>query len=284
MRDHVDVSLTIVGAGPDDVEPILHDQHGVTALGKVDDATKERVLREADVLAAPSLGGESFGMVLTEAFAAGTPVVASDIPGYRDVVRDGVDGVLVERGDATALAEALRDLALDPARRDAHGCRRGRARAALRLAAASPPRSLADLRGRDRGPRAGDRARATRRCAPAAARRHAPEGPGPAPRVAGDRQAQPRSRGARRAAARRRHRRRGRRRRPGFLALQRIGLDKIGSSLLESSPSWVLLALALMCLSMVDARDVLARDPQGGAAQRQDPALATPSRAPRSAC
>ena len=53
-----------------------------------------RELREADVLCAPSLGGESFGMVLTEAFAAATPVVASDIPGYRDVVRDGVDGVL----------------------------------------------------------------------------------------------------------------------------------------------------------------------------------------------
>ena len=53
-------------------------------------------------------------MVLTEAFAAGTPVVASDIAGYRDVVRDGVDGLLVPRGDATALAETLRDLALDP--------------------------------------------------------------------------------------------------------------------------------------------------------------------------
>ena len=68
------------------------------------------------MLCAPSLGGESFGMVLTEAFAAGTPVVASDIPGYRDVVADGVDGLLVPRGDATRLAETLRDLALDPAR------------------------------------------------------------------------------------------------------------------------------------------------------------------------
>src|SRR5205814_10220119 len=100
-----------------DVEPILNEQQCVEALGKVDDATKERVLREADVLAAPSLGGESFGMVLTEAFAAGTPVVASDIPGYRDVVRDGVDGILVPRGDATELAEVLRDLWLEPERR-----------------------------------------------------------------------------------------------------------------------------------------------------------------------
>ena len=69
------------------------------------------------MLCAPSLGGESFGMVLTEAFAAGTPVVASDIAGYRDVVRDGVDGVLVPRGDAQALAETLRDLYDEPVRR-----------------------------------------------------------------------------------------------------------------------------------------------------------------------
>ena len=69
------------------------------------------------MLCAPSLGGESFGMVLTEAFAAGTPVIASDIAGYRDVVRDGVDGVLVPRGDAQTLAEALRDLYDEPVRR-----------------------------------------------------------------------------------------------------------------------------------------------------------------------
>ena len=56
-------------------------------------------------------------MVLTEAFAAGTPVVASDIAGYRDVVRDGVDGVLVPPGDAQALAETLRDLSDEPERR-----------------------------------------------------------------------------------------------------------------------------------------------------------------------
>ncbi len=58
-------------------------------------------------------------MVLTEAFAATTPVVASDIAGYRDVVREGVDGLLTPPGDALALAEALRTMALDPARRAA---------------------------------------------------------------------------------------------------------------------------------------------------------------------
>lgn len=89
---------------------------GVRVLGRVDNSTKQAELAAADVLCAPSLGGESFGMVLTEAFAAGTAVVASDIAGYRDVVRDGTDGVLVPRGDATALAQELRRLALHPER------------------------------------------------------------------------------------------------------------------------------------------------------------------------
>jgi len=58
------------------------------ALGKVDEQRKLEELQQADVLCAPSLGGESVGMVLTEAFAAGTPVIASQIPGYRDVLRE----------------------------------------------------------------------------------------------------------------------------------------------------------------------------------------------------
>ncbi|MBS1871181.1 MAG: flippase-like domain-containing protein [Actinobacteria bacterium] len=118
LRDHdVPVELTVVGANAEEVSPLLIDDRGVTVLGRVDDAAKQRMLESADVLCAPSLGGESFGMVLTESFAAGTPVVASDIAGYRDVVRDGTDGVLVPRGDATALAEALHDLWLAPERR-----------------------------------------------------------------------------------------------------------------------------------------------------------------------
>jgi phosphatidyl-myo-inositol alpha-mannosyltransferase len=117
LREHVPATLTLVGALPEDVAPLLLDDRGVCALGKVSDERKAAELAAADVLCAPSLGGESFGMVLTEAFAAGTPVVASDIAGYRDVVRDGVDGLLTPRGDARALAEALRLLALDPGRR-----------------------------------------------------------------------------------------------------------------------------------------------------------------------
>jgi phosphatidylinositol alpha-mannosyltransferase len=100
LREHVPAELTIVGASREELAPLLLDDRGVTALGKVSDARKHAVLRDADVLCAPSLGGESFGMVLTEAFAAGTPVVASDIAGYADVVRHGADGLLVPRGHA----------------------------------------------------------------------------------------------------------------------------------------------------------------------------------------
>jgi phosphatidylinositol alpha-mannosyltransferase len=117
LREHVPATLTLVGAGPEEVAPLLLDDRGVRALGKVSEEQKAAELARAEVLCAPSLGGESFGMVLTEAFAAGTPVVASDIAGYRDVVRAGRDGLLAPRGDARALAEALRVLALDPARR-----------------------------------------------------------------------------------------------------------------------------------------------------------------------
>ena len=117
LREHVPATLTLIGPVPEDVAPLLLDDRGVRALGKVSEDEKAAQLARADVLCAPSLGGESFGMVLTEAFAAGTPVVASDIAGYRDVVRDGLDGLLAPRGDARALAEALRALALDPARR-----------------------------------------------------------------------------------------------------------------------------------------------------------------------
>ncbi|HEX4837374.1 MAG TPA: lysylphosphatidylglycerol synthase domain-containing protein, partial [Solirubrobacteraceae bacterium] len=119
LREHVPATLTLVGASASEIAPLLLDDRGVRALGKVSEEEKLHELGRADVLCAPSLRGESFGMVLTEAFAAGTPVVASDIPGYRDVARDGIDGLLVPPGDALALAEALRALAFDPARRAA---------------------------------------------------------------------------------------------------------------------------------------------------------------------
>ena len=84
-------------------------------------------LSRAKALVAPSIGMESFGMVLTRAFACAVPVVASDIPGYRAVMTDET-GVLVPPGDSDALAEAVVDLLEDEPRRRALG----RARAADR--------------------------------------------------------------------------------------------------------------------------------------------------------
>jgi phosphatidylinositol alpha-mannosyltransferase len=69
---------------------------------------------------APSLGGESFGMVLTRAFACATPVVSSDISGYRDVMTDET-GVLVPPGEPDALAEAVVELLEDEPRRERYG-------------------------------------------------------------------------------------------------------------------------------------------------------------------
>ena len=121
LRQHIPVRLQMIGAEADGVEPLLAQveggMDGIEVLGRVDDAELWRRLHEADVLCAPSLGGESFGMVLTEAFAAGTPVVASDIAGYRQVVTHGRDGLLTTPGDPLELAEALRSLWLDPVRR-----------------------------------------------------------------------------------------------------------------------------------------------------------------------
>jgi phosphatidylinositol alpha-mannosyltransferase len=117
LRDQIPATLTLVGASAQEVAHMMLDDRGVHALGKVSEERKLAELARADVVCAPSLHGESFGMVLTEAFAAATPVLASDIPGYRDVLRDGHDGLLVAPGDALALAEALRALALDPSMR-----------------------------------------------------------------------------------------------------------------------------------------------------------------------
>jgi phosphatidylinositol alpha-mannosyltransferase len=114
LRDQIPATLTLVGASSEEVAHMMLDDRGVQALGKVSEERKLAELAQADVLCAPSLHGESFGMVLTEAFAAGTPVLASDIPGYRDVLRDGHEGLLVAPGDALALAETLRRLVLEP--------------------------------------------------------------------------------------------------------------------------------------------------------------------------
>ena len=98
-------------------------------VGAVPQADLPSYYASADVFCAPSLGGESFGIVLAEAMAVGLPVVCSDIGGYRDVVRDGSEGLLVPPRDPEALATALGGLLDNPARRAAMGeAARGAAR------------------------------------------------------------------------------------------------------------------------------------------------------------
>ena len=104
-----DVQLLIVGHGDADE---LRGQAGelmryIRFLGLVDDAGKASAMRSADVYCAPNIGGESFGIVLMEAMAAGTPVVASDLDAFRRVLSDGEVGSLVPVGEAAALADAL---------------------------------------------------------------------------------------------------------------------------------------------------------------------------------
>lgn len=83
-----------------------HDRR-IEWLGRISDDEKLRRLAGAELFCAPSLGGESFGVVLLEAMAAGTPIVASDIAGYAKVARHDVDALLVEPGDPRALAAAI---------------------------------------------------------------------------------------------------------------------------------------------------------------------------------
>ncbi len=98
---------------------------GVTYKGFVESAEKHRTLASSSIFIAPNTGGESFGIVLAEAMAAGCAVVASELSAFRDVV--GEDAVLVPVGDPGALASAITELLSDPAKRDRLG-RSGRAR------------------------------------------------------------------------------------------------------------------------------------------------------------
>ena len=98
-------------------------------LGQADDETKARALASADVYVAPNLGGESFGIVLVEAMAAGAAVVASKLDAFRRVLDDGRAGKLVAVGAADELADAVTALLSDDDAR-ADLVEAGRARAA----------------------------------------------------------------------------------------------------------------------------------------------------------
>jgi phosphatidylinositol alpha-mannosyltransferase len=112
-----DAVLWVTSDGPDTERLRARDIPNVEWIGVISDEEKARRLRGASVFCAPSVGGESFGIVLLEAMAASTPVVASDIDGYRNVARPDRDALLVQPHDPDALRDALRRVLDDPARR-----------------------------------------------------------------------------------------------------------------------------------------------------------------------
>ncbi|MFM7718815.1 MAG: glycosyltransferase family 4 protein [Actinomycetota bacterium] len=131
VRAFPSVRLVVAGDGEDrDLVEELPEElaRHVELLGTVPNARVPEVLLGADVFVAPATGQESFGIVLVEAMAAGVPVVASDIPGYREVLRHDLDGLLVAPDDPEALARAVARVLAD---RDL----------ATRLASAGPERA-----------------------------------------------------------------------------------------------------------------------------------------------
>jgi phosphatidylinositol alpha-mannosyltransferase len=120
------VTLTLVGTSEEQLRALFPRKatdtderlKGITALGSLGEDAKIEQMAKAEVMCAPSLGGESFGIVLTEAMAVGLPVVASDIRGYRAVLGDGSNGVLVPPNDAKALEKALYTTMSNPTLRE----------------------------------------------------------------------------------------------------------------------------------------------------------------------
>ncbi|GIF13215.1 glycosyltransferase family 4 protein [Actinoplanes teichomyceticus] len=122
--------LRLLVAGPGDADELfagipaaLHSR--VEFLGLVSEPDKARMLRSVDVYVAPNTGGESFGMILTEAMAAGATIAASDLDAFRRVLDGGRAGALFANGDAAALTALLGELLDDPRRRaDLASCAR----------------------------------------------------------------------------------------------------------------------------------------------------------------
>jgi phosphatidylinositol alpha-mannosyltransferase len=119
-RQRPGLRLLVAGPGDrtemfDEIPADLHDR--ISFLGLVTEADKARMLRSVDVYAAPNTGGESFGMILTEAMAAGTAIAASDLDAFRRVLDGGQAGELFPTGDADALCAVLGALLDNPGRR-----------------------------------------------------------------------------------------------------------------------------------------------------------------------
>jgi phosphatidylinositol alpha-mannosyltransferase len=127
-RERPGLRLLVAGPGDrdelyDDIPKELHDR--VEFLGLVSEPDKARMLRSVDVYVAPNTGGESFGMILTEAMAAGATIVASDLDAFRRVLDGGRAGALFPNGDQASLTRLLGELLDDPGRRaDLASCAR----------------------------------------------------------------------------------------------------------------------------------------------------------------
>ena len=111
-----DVRLWVAGDGPEtgDLRARTAGDARISWLGRISDEERTERIRGADVFCAPSLRGESFGVVLLEGMACETPVVASDIPGYARVTQGGNDALLVPPGDARALGTAIDKVLRNP--------------------------------------------------------------------------------------------------------------------------------------------------------------------------
>lgn len=112
-----DVRLLVAGPGEASLPRGLAGR--VDLLGQVDEDAKASLLRSVDLYVAPNVGGESFGIVLLEAMAAGAPIVASDLDAFARVLDHGRCGHLFPTGDPAALARSIADLLADPASRSA---------------------------------------------------------------------------------------------------------------------------------------------------------------------
>jgi len=252
LVEHVPCRLSIVGAEREDVLRYLSDPELMKSIdlhGRVSGQRLWDELHSADVLCAPSLSGESFGMVLTEAFAAGTPVIASAIAGYSDVVTDGVDGLLVPPADPQRLAEELQRVYHEPQRLRAMG--EAARRSAQRYAWPHVANQVTEVYERaieaPRPESAGERVAHWAGLRPADGKPHRPAqrlpSLDPAPAQAGPRGRRVARRLALAVAGA-----------LGIgltlLAAQKIGVDNVVESIVRSNLTLVLVACALMAVSL----------------------------------
>lgn len=118
-RTHPEATLVIMGPGDTDAaldDVPVGERHGIELLGRIDDHQKAQQLAAADLYIAPNTGGESFGIVLLEAMAAGAPVLASDLGAFERVLDHGRAGVTFQTGNSQDLARHVNQLLADPQR------------------------------------------------------------------------------------------------------------------------------------------------------------------------